>query len=79
MIEIPVNPVKPAMTFTVPEILERVKEQLTNDPNGYAKFIHDTAGILWRDDHRVTAMRLLRTFFPAGLKEVKEYCETCFK
>jgi len=77
------------INFTPAEITRHINDQL-NDAECYymseekkmgTRFInsiHDGMRALWLRGEKIKAIKLMRTIFPVGLKEAKDYLESMY-
>lgn len=73
------NTVEP--TFTVDEITQHINSNIKNigdDSQYFINTINDGAKALWHSGQKIKAIKLIRTIYPLGLREAKEYCDSNF-
>lgn len=69
-------------TFTVDQMMDNLYARIVRADdygrNCFVNTVNDAANALWQDGAKIKAIKLIRTIFPMGLREAKEYCESKF-
>jgi hypothetical protein len=64
--------------YTVEEVLNHIGSNINRYPFMFARSIDILAGDCWVHTRKISAIKVIRMFYPLGLKEVKEYCEKTY-
>ena len=71
-----INKIEP--TFTKEQVVNNISQRINEYPEGFVSTLTDGARALWNEGSKIKAIKLIRTVFPMGLTDAKNFCEEKF-